>query len=307
MIWLLGRNGMLGRIVEQELCAAGLTYSATGRECDITDEESITDHARQASWIINCTGYTAVDLAEGEPQAAQSVNCLGVGNLARHSRSTGARVLHISTDYVFDGSQSDGYRETDTTGPINEYGRSKTEGEQLLRELLEDHVIIRTSWLYAEHGRNFPLSILRLLQSQGDIRVVNDQHGSPTYARDLARAIVTIVGHSHPTFGTFHFANEGTVTWFDFACEIQRLAMTLGILPTSHEIQGIPSREYPTAAARPRYSILDCSRIRNRYKLDLRAWQTALLECLERIAKANESLGSTLHTVPNTSDQRRTI
>ena len=288
MIWLIGREGMLGRLVEQELTEAGVEYRASGKECDVTEAGSIEAAAPAAPprWVINCTGYTAVDAAESDVDAAWRVNQHGVLELARYCAAVRARLLHISTDYVFDGTNRKGYNERSATAPQNVYGESKLAGEQALRSELTEHVIIRTAWLYAEHGRNFLLTILRLLHQNGELTIVSDQYGSPTYARDLAQALVTVVQSVHPSYGTFHFVNTGTATWHEFASQIQSCALELGLTSAAKPIVPVLSDRFPTAAARPKYSVLHCSRIAERYAVYLRPWQAALRDCMERLSTA---------------------
>ena len=286
MIWLVGRAGMLGRLVEQELIEAELAYHASGRECDVTEPGSIEAASPEVAprWVINCTGYTAVDTAESDVDSAWRVNQHGVAQLANYCRAVRERLLHISTDYVFDGANRKGYGERAATAPQNVYGASKLAGEQVLRSELTEHVIIRTAWLYAEHGRNFLRTILRMLRDNGELTIVSDQYGSPTYARDLARAIVTVVESAHPGYGTFHFVNTGVASWHEFADEIQSCALDLGLTTARKSILPVSSDRFPTAAARPKYSVLLCSRIAERYPVYLRPWQQALRDCMERLS-----------------------
>ncbi len=309
MIWLIGREGMLGRLVEQELTEAGLEYYASGRECDVTEADSIeaASPAAPPQWVVNCTGYTAVDAAESDVDAAWRINRHGVSEIARYCAAVRARLLHISTDYVFDGANRKGYSERSATAPQNVYGASKLAGEQVLRRALTEHVIIRTAWLYAEHGRNFLLTILRLLRDNGELTIVSDQYGSPTYARDLAQAIVTMVQSVHPNYGTFHFVNTGTTTWYEYACEIQSCALELGLTSAAKPIVPVSSDRFPTAAVRPKYSVLHCSRIAERYAVYLRPWQTALRDCMERLSSTQSGTsppnGSAGHSSQSRSGQ----
>jgi len=286
VIWLLGRRGMLGRVLEQELSAAQMPYHSSGRECDVTSEESISANAPNPAprWVINCTGYTAVDKAESEVNAAWAVNQRAAAHLAQYCAAHSSRLLHLSTDYVFDGSEPKGYTEAAPTAPQNVYGASKAAGEQAVRSALAQHVIIRTAWLHAEHGRNFVLTVLRLLRERGELTIVDDQHGSPTYARDLARAIVAIAGSAQPAYGTFHYTNSGETSWHDFACQIQDYALELGLSSRRRTIRAISSAQFPTAAVRPTYSLLLCEHIAQTYGVELRPWHQGLRECMERVA-----------------------
>ncbi|TVR63899.1 MAG: dTDP-4-dehydrorhamnose reductase [Spirochaetaceae bacterium] len=293
MIWLVGRDGMLGRLVETELARLGVPFHASGRECDVTDGGSIARNAptRDPAWLVNCTAYTAVDAAETEREAAYAVNDRAVALLARYCAERGARMLHVSTDYVFDGENAAGYAEDAETAPINTYGASKEAGEKTLRAALAEHVIVRTAWLYAEHGRNFMNTVLRLLTRENGPTIVDDQHGSPTYALDLARCITTVVSSPEPTYGTYHFTNAGETTWFGFAREIRERAVELGLVTAPPEIKPIPSESYPTPAARPRHSVLRHDRITREYGVTPRAWQEALAECLARKKQNEEQEG----------------
>lgn len=285
MIWIVGRKGMLGRIVEQELTTANIPFVASGRECDVTNEESIQGCAPRVTpdWVINCTGYTAVDRAEREAPTAWAVNRAGAGNLARYCRSVGAGMVHISTDYVFDGSKKRGYDETAATAPLNVYGASKEAGERLLRSLVDTHVIIRTAWLYAETGRNFLLNILNKLRTETELTIVNDQHGSPTYARDLAHTIIAVVTSPKIEYGTFHFANAGTATWYEFAREIQEIALHRELTRSRRAIHPVTSNRFVTLATRPLHSVLRCERIERAYNISPRPWRDALRDCMARL------------------------
>ena len=277
---------MLGRLVKEQLDERRIDYTASGRELDVTNPRAIEAGAPSPApgWVVNCSGYTAVDAAESEADRAWAVNKDGPDSLARYCRRTGARLLHLSTDYVFDGSDPHGYFEDAPTAPINTYGASKEAGERALRSELSEHVILRTAWLYAEHGRNFVLTMLRLLRDRGELTVVNDQHGSPTYARDLAGAILAVTGSPEPVFGTFHFTNAGVTTWHRFACEIRDQALELGLISRRRQIRPISSAQFPTAAERPAYSVLTCRRIVETYAIEPRPWEEALGDCLRRIA-----------------------
>ena len=284
MIWVVGSNGMLGRLVAEELAGAGVGCHASDRRCDVTDPASIARHAPGAipAWVVNCTAYTAVDAAESESETAFAVNDSAVGHLARYCAENGSRMLHVSTDYVFDGSTAIAYAEDAPLNPINAYGASKAAGERRLRAALDEHVIVRTAWLYAEHGRNFVNTVLTLLAGETEPTIVADQVGSPTYARDLARCIVSVVTSPSHTYGTFHFTNFGTATWYDFACEIRTRAIEMELLSRPPKIRPIPTTAYPTPAKRPEHSVLLCDRITREYGITPRAWREALADCLAK-------------------------
>lgn len=258
----------------------------------MTRPESIEHCApqRPPRWVLNCSGYTAVDSAQTEVDRAWAVNRDGPQLLARYCREHGAGLLHISTDYVFDGSMPEGYDEDADIAPINVYGASKAGGEEAVRSELAEHVIVRTAWLYAEHGRNFLLTMLGLMKSREELTVVDDQHGSPTYGRDLANAVVTAAAASDPVYGTFHFTNSGATTWYGFASAIGRRAVDLGLIPAARSILPVSSDRFPTAAERPLYSVLTCRRIIEAYGLEPRPWEEALDDCLQRIAEKHRAV-----------------
>ncbi|MDP2791000.1 MAG: dTDP-4-dehydrorhamnose reductase, partial [Rectinemataceae bacterium] len=242
MIWLIGNKGMLGTELSECFVWNGMEFFGTDRECDIVDPVAL--HAacagKNVRWIINCAAYTAVDKAEDEPELARRINAAGPGNIAAVAKEIGAKLIHISTDYVFDGAGTKPYEEDDPVGPTGMYGQTKVEGEVLVRTACPEHFILRTAWLYGMYGNNFVQTMLKLLESKDSIGVVADQRGSPTWARDLSEAIAAIVMRDSTEYGTYHFTDEGDISWHDFALEIQRLGLRYGIL--SHAIPVKPLR-----------------------------------------------------------------
>ena len=287
MIWLVGCNGMLGREVGNLLDAVGFRWIGTDTDVDITDSAALRTFAANApekiEWIVNCSAYTAVDRAEEEPDKAFAINRDGVGNLARTAAELGARLLHVSTDYVFDGKSERPYTEEDPVHPRGVYGRSKAEGEEMLRSVLPEHMIIRTAWLYGYRGKNFVATMLRLMGEREEIGVVNDQRGSPTYAPHLAEVMVTVL--KSPVFrpGTYHYTNAGETTWHGFAVEIYRRASELGILGNPCRIKPLTTAEYPTKAARPAYSSLSAGKIARTYGISIPPWEEGLSSYLEEV------------------------
>jgi dTDP-4-dehydrorhamnose reductase len=286
MIWLVGNRGMLGTEVQLRLQTAGLEHAATDMEVDITDRRAISTVARDLdlSWIVNCSAYTAVDRAEDEPDQAMRINGDGVRNLALLARDKGARLLHISTDYVFDGRKEDAYREEDVPNPLGSYGRSKLEGENHIREIIDSHVILRTAWLYGTSGGNFVRTMLRLFQERDEVKVVKDQWGSPTLAGDLADAILRIVTRETPQYGTFHFTNEGRTNWFEFASMILELAKRYHLVQRTVSLLPIATAQYPTKATRPANSCLSKQKIKGAYQIPIRSWQEALESFMRDLA-----------------------
>ncbi|HXO74280.1 MAG TPA: dTDP-4-dehydrorhamnose reductase [Puia sp.] len=229
-------------------------------------------------WCINCAAYTAVDKAESEKEAAFGINGDAPGYLARACRNTGARLVHISTDYVFDGNSATPLREDDGTDPVNIYGASKLEGEKQALQIHPDGtVIIRTSWVYSEFGNNFVKTMIRLMTERAAINVVNDQIGSPTYAADLAAAILHIIKASHFVPGIYNYSNEGEISWYDFALAIHKL------IGSSCTVSPIASVDYPTPARRPHYSLLDKSLIKKTYDIHIADWHASLAICIRRL------------------------
>lgn len=285
MIWLIGNRGMLGSEVEALLRETGREYCLSDKEVDITSPEALSDFARdkRISWIVNCSAYTAVDRAEDEPERAFEINARGVGNIARIANEKRARLMHISTDYVFDGGKDAPYTEDDSTRPTSVYGKSKLMGEEDILKAVSAHFIIRTAWLYGKNGPNFVHTMLRLFKERDEVRVVNDQRGSPTFAVDLARAIIKIVGDDSHKYGIYHYTNEGSISWYDFACEIYRLAREYAL--TKHDVKIIPitTGEYPTKAIRPKDSSLSKEKIKRELGVECRGWREALEEYIGMI------------------------
>src|SRR5258708_6223698 len=231
-------------------------------------------------YCVNCAAYTAVDKAETEKDLVFAINGDAVGSLAAACRSIGTRLIHISTDYVFDGHSAIPLKEGDPTDPINIYGASKLRGEQLALQQNKDTVIIRTSWVYSEFGNNFVKTMIRLMREKEKITVVDDQIGSPTYAADLAAVILEIINGGKFVPGIYHYSNEGQISWFDFALAIKELSLSPCIVSSIHTAQ------YPTPAQRPHYSLLDKSLITDTYRIMIPEWRHSLALCLAKIASA---------------------
>lgn len=283
--WLLGCRGMLGTEVGVLLGKRGVKFIASDREVDITDPHALDRYAgrRSPDWVINCTGYTAVDAAEDEPEIAFKVNADGAENLAVFAKKGNARLLHISTDYVFDGTKSGSYLEDDVPNPLGKYGKSKLKGEIRIRETLDRHFIIRTAWLFGKHGNNFVSTMLRLFGERERVKVVCDQRGTPTYAADLADVIAMIVIENNSRFGTYHFTNEGGTNWYEFAREIYRKAREYDLVRKDVEIVPIESSDYPAKAKRPMNSLLSKEKIKTSLGVNIRSWEEALDDYLRAL------------------------
>jgi dTDP-4-dehydrorhamnose reductase len=252
-----GAGGQLGR--ELVACAPPVEVVALGRDAlDIADAGAVLERlaALAPALVINAAAYTAVDRAESEPELARQVNALGPANLARACHTLGARLIHVSTDFVFDGRASRPYRPDDTTGPLGVYGQSKLEGEQALMEALPGALIVRTGWVYSRHGANFVKTMLRLMAERDALAVVCDQVGTPTWAAGLAAALWRFAAQPELA-GIYHWSDAGVCSWYDFAQAIAEEALALGLLPRAIPLRPIPASDYPTPAQRPAYSVLD--------------------------------------------------
>nr|WP_241893444.1 dTDP-4-dehydrorhamnose reductase [Magnetofaba australis] len=281
---MLGAGGQLGLELEIYADKGGKVIYLPHSNADICDKSEITDAILHInpSTIINCAAYTAVDRAEAEPQRAFAINADGVENVARAAARVGARLIHISTDYVFDGCSRIPYTPADATAPLSVYGESKLQGEErALRTLGERALVIRSAWLHSARAGNFVSTILRLLRERDALRVIDDQVGSPTQAGALAQTIWCVVTDAPAAHGVWHWAQSGAASWHGFACEIQRRALALGLLKQEIPITAIPSAEYPQAARRPAYSVLDCAAARQALGVEADSWQAGVGRTLQ--------------------------
>lgn len=276
-ILVTGSNGQLGKCF-QELVFHKYTdldvVFLNASELDITNQSQVenTFKSKNFDYCINCSAYTAVDKAETEKEKAFAVNAEGVKFLSQACDKYQTTFIHISTDFVFDGTKSTPYKETDTPNPINIYGLSKLTGENHIQEILERYFIIRTSWLYSEYGHNFVKTMLRLSKDKKQISVVGDQIGAPTYAKDLANMILDIIKNRQTAYGVYHYSNQGVASWYDFAkaiFDINNIEITL------HKIK---TEEFPTAAKRPSFSVLDTTKVQEQFKLKIPSWRDSLNE-----------------------------
>ncbi len=245
-------------------------------DLDIADPVAVADFFSKEDFttIINCAAYTAVDKAETDKELALNVNATGAANLAMAAKRTGARFIHFSTDFVFDGNHSVPYLETDPTNPLSVYGATKLVGEKQVMEANPDAVIIRTSWVYSSFGNNFVKTILRLCKEREQLNIIYDQIGTPTYARDLAAAVLKIIAQPEWKSGIYNYSNEGVASWYDFAIAIRDLAgLKTTILP-------IETAQYPTPAVRPKYSVLNKKKIKETYGLQIPYWRDSLEKCI---------------------------
>lgn len=280
-ILITGCNGQLGnemQLLEKE-DAANNYFNTDVAELDITDVEAIEQFlaANNIDGIVNCAAYTAVDKAEANEEFCTLLNAEAPGYLAHAIEKRGGWMIQISTDYVFDGTQHIPYQEDEDTCPNSVYGRTKLVGEFNVLKLCQQSMVIRTAWLYSTFGNNFVKTMIRLGNERPELGVIADQIGTPTYARDLARIIMTAICKGIQP-GIYHFTNEGVASWYDFTKAIHRLA---GI--TTCHVRPLHTSEYPTAAQRPPYSVLDKTKIKQTYGIEIPYWEESLKECIDKL------------------------
>jgi dTDP-4-dehydrorhamnose reductase len=294
-VLVTGSNGQLGSEIKELIQHSTLNtqnfnyHFTTSDSLDITKHDEVKKYCEvnNIKVIINCAAYTAVDKAESEKELANRVNHLAVKYLAEISKEKNIKLIHISTDYVFDGKNYKPYTEEDKTNPNGIYGATKLAGEKAMIEINPSNsIIIRTSWVYSYYGANFVKTMLRLGKEKESLGVIFDQVGTPTYAKDLAKAIFDIIQHStlntqHSTSSTeiYNFSNEGVVSWYDFAKEIMKIAKL------NCKINPIETKDYPTPAIRPHYSVLNKAKIKNDFNLDIPYWKDGLDDCLKRLGE----------------------
>lgn len=279
-ILVVGGNGQLGRCL-QKLAPKyhdRFDFNFTGSEAlDITDKAQIEKEFEEykPDFVINASAYTAVDLAEKDEEKAFAVNATGVGYLAEVCNDYSAILIHISTDYVFDGETNLGYSEDDFTNPIGVYGASKQKGEELALENNPKTIILRTSWLYSEFNKNFVKTMLHLFEVKDELGVVADQYGQPTNANDLAEAIMDIIEAKNKTFGIYHYSNYPETTWYEFAQKIKEFS------GSDVKLKAISTADFPTPAKRPRRSTMSLDKIEKDYQIEPKYWENSLQECIE--------------------------
>ena len=292
-VLVTGSNGQLGSEIK-ELVNEGATLSGQESTFFFTDREAldITNfHAmeefidtNEIDIIINCAAYTAVDKAESDEYNADAINHVAVKDMAKLSKEKGLKLIHISTDYVFNGKNYMPYKEDDATAPNGVYGQTKLDGENAILEIApKGAIIIRTSWVYSTYGANFVKTMLRLGKERQELGVIYDQVGTPTYARDLAQAILDILSHpeldSRAAVQIYHYSNEGVLSWYDFAKEIMRMAKL------TCQVNPIETKEYPTPAVRPHYSLLNKAKIKKEFNITIPYWKDSLDDCLRKLGE----------------------
>ena len=286
-VFVTGSEGQLGRTLGETVPAAVDLAGGNLPEFDIVDSQALQTRlaAEKPDFVVNAAAYTAVDKAESEPDVAYRVNADGARNVAQAARVVGARVIHVSTDFVFDGGKGEPYRPGDEPAPLSVYGQTKLDGETAVREATEgDAIVIRTAWLYSRFGQNFVKTMLRLMGERDRISVVDDQRGTPTWARSLAEVIWAAI-EAELAGGVYHWTDGGEASWCDFAAGIYAEARGTGMLDREVTICPIPTAEYPTPARRPAYSVLDCSATVEALGLEQRHWASRLQQMLAEMRK----------------------
>ena len=281
-IVVFGASGQLGQCLKQvaELKQINNIIFPPETEANILDTEAITKVFEQykPAYVINCAAYTAVDKAEDDIDMARKINRTGAANLATQCKNSGAVLVHISTDFIFKGDKPYPLIESDIAEPISIYGLTKLEGEQDIESILPQHYILRTSWLYSEHGNNFAKTMLKLGAEREELKIIADQVGTPTYAIDLAGAVLDIITSGKENYGIYHYSNEGVTSWYDFAKAIFDLA--------GSKVKAYPIRtsEYPTRATRPAFSVMDKAKIKTTFNIQIPYWRDSLAVCLEKLS-----------------------
>ena len=280
VVLVTGANGQLGQAIQ---FVAGNYPNinfvfCSSSDLDITNKENCDSlfNKEKPDFCINAAAYTAVDKAESEPEQAHLINCIGAKNLAETCKEFNAKLIHISTDFVFDGSKNSPYNEADVPNPKGVYGQTKLDGEIAIQEVFDAYFIIRTSWVYSQFGNNFMKTMLRLASERTKLSIVNDQIGTPTNAVDLANAILKIAISCHAelvsasSYGIYNYSNEGQCSWFDFAKKIFEInQVKIDVIP-------IPTTQFPTPAERPKYSVLDNSKIKSAFGIEIKPWEQSI-------------------------------
>lgn len=284
---VLGASGQLGQCLKsivQKNNIQGFSFpdKKTGNILNIESLKKLFELEKPA-YIINCAAYTAVDKAEDEFEIADKVNSVGVSNIANLCDEFGCTLIHISTDFVFAGNNPIPLSENDIAEPINVYGVTKLNGERTLQERLNNHFILRTSWLYSEYGNNFLKTMLRLGESNPELRIISDQYGTPTYAMDLAGCILQLIDQESKNYGIYHYSNDGSASWYDFA-------QAIFCIKGDDAVKVVPIRthEYPTKAVRPAFSVMDKSKIKKALNIEIPHWRDSLVRCMNALALLNK-------------------
>jgi dTDP-4-dehydrorhamnose reductase len=278
-ILVTGGNGQLATCIKDLHNDGFDIFFASNSDLDITSQQEVKAFFKtnQLDWCINCAAYTAVDKAESDSHNAYLVNVEGTKNLALSCKDHNVKLVHISTDFVFDGEHNRPYKESDPTNPIGVYGQTKLQGEQEIIKILKECFIIRTSWLYSEHGNNFLKTMLRLAKERSQLGVVADQIGTPTYAKDLARTILNLIDNRVSNYGIYHYSNDGVASWYDFAKAI------FDITGVNIKLNSISTDQFPTPAKRPYFSILDKTKAKKYLDHNIPHWRDSLIKAIQNL------------------------
>jgi len=281
-IVVIGAGGQLGqclKTVAERRAISEIVFPAE-QEANILNQELLNSllEKEKPQFVINCAAYTAVDKAEDEVDLSKAVNKTGAANLAQACKANGVTLIHVSTDFVFEGNEVKLLKEDDTANPINVYGVTKLDGEKAVTRILGEHFILRTSWLYSEYANNFVKTMLKLGAEREELGVIADQVGTPTYAIDLANTIFDIIQSENKSYGIYHYSNEGVTSWFDFAKAI------FDISNTTVKVNPIPGSAYPTKAKRPAFSVMDKSKIKSTFNIQIPYWRDSLVECIKQLS-----------------------
>jgi len=278
---VFGASGQLGQCLKTitDNKRINFVYYPLEGEANILDNNALTKifETYKPSYIINCAAYTAVDKAEDDAETALKVNKTGVDNISRLCAQYNSTLIHVSTDFVFKGDQPTPRTETDVTEPLNVYGQTKLDGEKVVEELLKKYFIIRTGWLYSEYANNFVKTMLKLGAERDELKVIADQTGTPTYAIDLASCIMQIIENQSKAYGIYHYSNEGITSWYDFARAI------FDISETKVKVVPVKTSEYITRAVRPAYSVMDKSKIKKEFGMEIPYWRDSLKICIAKL------------------------
>ncbi|WP_316764049.1 dTDP-4-dehydrorhamnose reductase [Pedobacter aquatilis] len=282
-ILVIGAGGQLGQCLKTVAERRGISEIVfpVEQEANILNQGLLNSllEKEKPKFVINCAAYTAVDKAEDEVDLSKAVNETGAANLAKACKANGATLVHISTDFVFEGNEVKLLKEEDAANPINVYGVTKLDGENAVIDILGEHFILRTSWLYSEYANNFVKTMLKLGAERDELGIIADQVGTPTYAIDLANTIFDIIQSENKSYGLYHYSNEGVTSWFDFAKAI------FDISNTAVKANPIPGSAYPTKAKRPAFSVMDKSKIKSTFNIQIPYWRDSLVECIKQLNK----------------------
>lgn len=282
-ILVIGAGGQLGQCLKTVAERRGISEIVFPVEqgANILNQGLLNSllEKEKPKFVINCAAYTAVDKAEDEVDLSKAVNETGAANLAKACKANGATLVHISTDFVFEGNEVKLLKEEDAANPINVYGVTKLDGENAVIDILDEHFILRTSWLYSEYANNFVKTMLKLGAERDELGIIADQVGTPTYAIDLANTIFDIIQSENKSYGLYHYSNEGVTSWFDFAKAI------FDISNTAVKANPIPGSAYPTKAKRPAFSVMDKSKIKSTFNIQIPYWRDSLVECIKQLNK----------------------